>query len=304
MRRSPCTNGRMHSSRASGSHRMSPPRSATWRWSTATSTISRKPWTSYNRARDYCESHGMPLLVLRADYNVAFLYYLRGEYARALELYRTAKEACDALGDTYHSALCDLDRSEIYLELNLSGEAADLGSRALVRFDKLGMGVRGREGRDERRHRDQQPGRAPARAGALRAGARPLRARAESGVAGARRFLGSSRALPEWTARARPTGLPDGSASVCARICAAARGALRVAACAPGAGDRRPRCRRPRVRPRLRKPGRRGDAQPDVSGALRPRPDPRGAGRPALGVRGLPGFPCAPRTSAQSSSGR
>ena len=49
------------------------------------------------------------------------------------------RRACDALGDTYHSALCDLDRSEIYLELNLSDEAADLGLRALARFDELGM---------------------------------------------------------------------------------------------------------------------------------------------------------------------
>jgi CHAT domain-containing protein len=99
----------------------------------------QKALDTYNRARDYCELHGMPLLVLRADYNVAYLYYLRGDYTRALELYRTAKEMCDAFGDTYHSALCDLDRSEIYLELNLSDEAADLGSQALVRFDKLGM---------------------------------------------------------------------------------------------------------------------------------------------------------------------
>jgi CHAT domain-containing protein len=91
------------------------------------------------RARVYCETHSMPLLVLRADYNIAYLYYLRGEYARALELYRAAKETCDTLGDAYHSAMCDLDRSEIYLELNLSGEACELGLRALGRFDKMGM---------------------------------------------------------------------------------------------------------------------------------------------------------------------
>jgi CHAT domain-containing protein len=91
------------------------------------------------QARAYCDAHAMPLLVLRADYNIAYLYYLRGEYARALELYRAAKDTCEALGDAYHSALCDLDRSEIYLELNLSGEAADLGLRALARFDKMGM---------------------------------------------------------------------------------------------------------------------------------------------------------------------
>jgi CHAT domain-containing protein len=99
----------------------------------------QKALRTYAEAREYCERHTMPFLVLQADYNIAYLYFLRGEYARALELYRAAKETCESLGDTYHSALCDLDRSEIYLELNLSGEAADLGLRALARFDKMGM---------------------------------------------------------------------------------------------------------------------------------------------------------------------
>ena len=50
------------------------------------------------------------LFALRADYNVAYLYYVRGEYTRALELYRTIREQCERLGDTYRSALCDLDQ--------------------------------------------------------------------------------------------------------------------------------------------------------------------------------------------------
>ena len=84
-------------------------------------------------ARRTASSHEMPLLVVQADYNIAYLYYLRGEYARALELYRTAQERATRLGDTYHSALCDLDRSEIYLELNLSDEAAELGVTGAAR---------------------------------------------------------------------------------------------------------------------------------------------------------------------------
>ncbi len=95
--------------------------------------------TTYRQAREYCERHTMPLLVLQADYNIAYLYYLRGEYARALDLYRTAQEKSDLVGETYISALCDLNRSGMYLELNLSDEAADLGLRALTRFDGLGM---------------------------------------------------------------------------------------------------------------------------------------------------------------------
>ena len=97
-----------------------------------------KALETYRDARTYCERHEMPLLVVQADYNVAYLHYLRGEYTRALELYRVARERCELIGDGYHSALCDLDRSEMYLELNLSDEAGELATRALARFDALG----------------------------------------------------------------------------------------------------------------------------------------------------------------------
>ena len=98
-----------------------------------------KALSTYRAAREYCERHGMPLLVLQADYNIAYLYYLRGEYTRALDLYRQAYDESERVGDAYHGALCDLDRSEIFLELNLSEEAADLADRALGRFGRLRM---------------------------------------------------------------------------------------------------------------------------------------------------------------------
>src|SRR6185436_9116494 len=96
-----------------------------------------KALNTYHHARTYCEEHEMPLLAAQADYNIAYLYYLRGEYTRALDLYRTAQEHSDRVKDVYHSALCDLDRSEIYLELNLSDEAGELAERALARFGRL-----------------------------------------------------------------------------------------------------------------------------------------------------------------------
>jgi tetratricopeptide (TPR) repeat protein len=95
--------------------------------------------TTYGRARAYCDRHGMPLLVAQADYNIAYLHYLRGEYTRALELYAAAREHSERIGDRYHGALCDLDRSEIYLELNLKQEARELAGRARVRFGELRM---------------------------------------------------------------------------------------------------------------------------------------------------------------------
>ncbi|MBZ5582258.1 MAG: CHAT domain-containing protein [Acidobacteriia bacterium] len=94
---------------------------------------------TYGKARAWCVEHNMPLVVAEADYNIAYLYYLRGEYARALELYAATREHCAALGDEYHQGLCDLDQSEMYLELNLSEEGAHLARRALATFRQLGV---------------------------------------------------------------------------------------------------------------------------------------------------------------------
>jgi len=94
----------------------------------------------YQRARKLCEQHNMPLLVAQADYNIAYLYYFRGEYSRAIEMLFATRRACEVTGDAYHLALCHLDLSEIYLELNLSEEARETAHEGFLRFEKLGMG--------------------------------------------------------------------------------------------------------------------------------------------------------------------
>ncbi len=95
---------------------------------------------TYQRAREMCVEHEMPLLVTQADYNIAYLYYLRGEYSRAIEMLRASREECEKNGDAYVLALCYLDLSEIYLELNLSTEARESAHEGYLRFQKLGMG--------------------------------------------------------------------------------------------------------------------------------------------------------------------
>ena len=94
----------------------------------------------YRGARSFCQQNNMPLLVAQADYNIAYLYYLRGEYSRAIEALYAARRACEATGDAYHFALCHLDLSDIYLELNLSEEAREIAHEGFLRFEKLGMG--------------------------------------------------------------------------------------------------------------------------------------------------------------------
>lgn len=93
----------------------------------------------YDRVRSFCEQNDMPLLAAQADYNAAYLYYLRGDYTRGLKLLSSVRDACSTNGDAYHLSLCDLDQSEIYLELRLISEAAEMAENSYRRFQQLGM---------------------------------------------------------------------------------------------------------------------------------------------------------------------
>jgi CHAT domain-containing protein len=83
---------------------------------------------------------GLDQAVGQNDYNIAWLYYLRGEYSRAIELLHAAAGVARRTGDGYHAALSLLDLSEIYLELNLSVDAREMAEQAHTRFTDLGMG--------------------------------------------------------------------------------------------------------------------------------------------------------------------
>jgi CHAT domain-containing protein len=100
----------------------------------------REAFAAYEQARTLCVSQNLPRAAIQADYNIAWLYYLRGEYGRAIDGLRAAAETSRQIDDAYHGALCQLDLSEIYLELNLSEDAHDLGEQAHARFRELGMG--------------------------------------------------------------------------------------------------------------------------------------------------------------------
>jgi len=103
----------------------------------------RRAAATYERARAFCEEHGMPLAVVQADYNIAYLHYLRGEYSLAMEMLRATRDKAERAADPYHAALCRLDLADIYLELNLIGEAVDTAQEAFERFQQLGMRYEG-----------------------------------------------------------------------------------------------------------------------------------------------------------------
>jgi CHAT domain-containing protein len=95
---------------------------------------------AYERARECCRGRNMPLALAQADYNIAYLYYLRGNYGRAIEMLKVACATSKDAADVYHEALCHLDLSEIYLELNLNLDAGELAHEAFNSFQELGMG--------------------------------------------------------------------------------------------------------------------------------------------------------------------
>ena len=97
----------------------------------------------HQKARQHCEQKGMPILVAYADYNIAYLYFLRGEYGRAIQMLREAATSAKKAKDAYQLALCNLDLSEIYIEVNLNAEAGELARKAHKAFQRLGFGYEG-----------------------------------------------------------------------------------------------------------------------------------------------------------------
>ncbi len=95
---------------------------------------------AYREAREFCHCHGMSMLVAQGDYNIAWLHFLRGEYTRSIEMLDQSRVTFTGLGSDYHVALCDLDQSEIFLELNLYQDAERLAENARGEFEKLGLG--------------------------------------------------------------------------------------------------------------------------------------------------------------------
>jgi CHAT domain-containing protein len=95
---------------------------------------------AHQEARSFADNHGMRLLVAQTDYNIAALRYLRGEHSRAIRMLLMTLEDCKKTNDQYHVALCRLDLSDIYLQLNLAGPAEEKAREASADFQKLGMG--------------------------------------------------------------------------------------------------------------------------------------------------------------------
>jgi CHAT domain-containing protein len=95
---------------------------------------------TYERAKELLKNTDLPLIRLITDYNIAYLYYLRGDYRRAIEMLKGARLAGEKIGYSYLVALCYLDLSDIYVELNLSAEAQEVAEQGNLLFRHLSIG--------------------------------------------------------------------------------------------------------------------------------------------------------------------
>ena len=93
----------------------------------------------YQQARAYALSHDLHGLAAQADYNVGYLYFLRGQYVKAIRALDHARETAARYGDKHHLALCDLDQADVCVELSLFEDALQLAHAALEQFKSLGM---------------------------------------------------------------------------------------------------------------------------------------------------------------------
>jgi CHAT domain-containing protein/tetratricopeptide (TPR) repeat protein len=91
----------------------------------------------YERTETLSLQLGMTEVWAQASYNRAYLHYLRGRYSDALPDFSKLRVLFERSGSRIHYALCDLDESEIYLQLNLSKDAAALALRAAEQFKAL-----------------------------------------------------------------------------------------------------------------------------------------------------------------------
>jgi tetratricopeptide (TPR) repeat protein len=94
---------------------------------------------SYAASEQLSERLGLGDLFAQARYNRAYLYFLRGRNLEAVDHFGKLRTFFKDNASHRHTALCDLDETEIYLQLNLPNDAAQLARSAAEAFKHLGM---------------------------------------------------------------------------------------------------------------------------------------------------------------------
>jgi tetratricopeptide (TPR) repeat protein len=94
---------------------------------------------SYRQAERISKELGMSEFRAPAQYNRAYLFFQCGRYSDALRAFGTLRRQFEQQQSLLYCGLCDLDTAEIYLHLNMPGDAAPVAGRAAEIFRTLGM---------------------------------------------------------------------------------------------------------------------------------------------------------------------
>lgn len=93
----------------------------------------------YRSAAEIYRRHDMPLIAGRAEYSLAYLYFLADKYTQALAKFEKVLETFEAVGDDKAVAVTRLDLAEINGHLNQYGSAVALGQNVMAEFGKHGL---------------------------------------------------------------------------------------------------------------------------------------------------------------------
>lgn len=92
----------------------------------------------YEATKRHCDQHGLQLIADMADRGMVEMQFRRGNYSTALRILEKVRRKHAESNDTRRVGLCDLDRAEIYLQLNLFEDTVRLAAQAHQLFDQLG----------------------------------------------------------------------------------------------------------------------------------------------------------------------
>ena len=87
----------------------------------------------YRLSRELAQETGQVYLAACCNYNLGCLHFRQGQYTTALDILTETRKALP--DERWHAPLCDLTQSEIYLEMNMYGEAIRLAEAAYTSFE-------------------------------------------------------------------------------------------------------------------------------------------------------------------------
>lgn len=98
-----------------------------------------KAETLYKQAAEVYREHGLAIPAAKAEYSLAYLYFLDDRYTAALKAFDRVHETFLKLGDQKAAAVTRLDLVEVNIHLNQYGSAVMLADQVIRDFDKSGL---------------------------------------------------------------------------------------------------------------------------------------------------------------------